>query len=154
MKIYFWGAARTVTGSAHYIKVNGKLIMLDCGLYQGRRKRANQINRSFRFPPSEVDCVVLSHAHIDHSGNLPNMVRHGFNGSIYATHPTAHLSEVMLKDSGIRQKYNLIIIAIKKPNDDMVFNPSFETKIESGDTVIAVGEDANLLKLEKVLNPN
>jgi metallo-beta-lactamase family protein len=100
MKIYFWGAARTVTGSAHYLKVNGKLILLDFGLFQGHRKEANQINRSFRFPAKDVDAVVLSHAHIDHSGNLPNLVKHGYDGPIYTTHVTAHLCELMLKDSG------------------------------------------------------
>lgn len=100
MKLYFWGAARTVTGSAHYLKVNGKLIVLDFGMFQGRRKQANQINRSFRFPAKDVDAVILSHAHIDHSGNLPNLVKHGFEGPIYTTHATADLCELMLKDSG------------------------------------------------------
>ena len=69
MKIHFWGAAQTVTGSAHYIEVNGKKILLDCGLFQGRRKDTYRINTEFKFPPEEIDAVVLSHAHIDHSGN-------------------------------------------------------------------------------------
>ncbi len=85
MEIHFWGAAQTVTGSAHYIRANGHTLLLDCGLFQGRRSETFAINRSFRFPPKEVDAVVLSHAHIDHSGNLPNLVRHGFEGPIYAT---------------------------------------------------------------------
>ncbi|MBT6151508.1 MAG: MBL fold metallo-hydrolase, partial [Chloroflexi bacterium] len=100
MKIHFWGAAQTVTGSAHYIEVNGKKILLDCGLFQGRRKDTYRINTEFKFPPEEIDAVVLSHAHIDHSGNLPNLVKHGFDGPIYAQSATAHLADYMLRDSG------------------------------------------------------
>jgi metallo-beta-lactamase family protein len=99
MEIHFWGAARTVTGSAHYLRVNGHTILLDCGLFQGRRKDTYTVNRSFRFPPSSIDAVLLSHAHIDHSGNLPNLAKHGYQGPIYATHSTVHLCELMLKDS-------------------------------------------------------
>jgi metallo-beta-lactamase family protein len=99
MQINFWGAANTVTGSAHYIRANGHTLLLDCGLFQGRRSETYSANRSFRFPPKEVDAVVLSHAHIDHSGNLPNLVSHGFKGPIYATESTKHLCELMLMDS-------------------------------------------------------
>ena len=72
MKLGFHGAARTVTGSRHLLRLNGHRLLLDCGLYQGRRKETYQRNLNFPFPPSSVDAVVLSHAHIDHSGNLPN----------------------------------------------------------------------------------
>lgn len=99
MEIHFWGAAKTVTGSAHYIHVNGYNILLDCGLFQGRRKDTYAVNRSFCIPPAKVDAVVLSHAHIDHSGNLPNLAKHGFTGPIYATHVTTALCKIMLKDS-------------------------------------------------------
>jgi metallo-beta-lactamase family protein len=99
MDIHFWGAARTVTGSAHYLKINGQTLLLDCGLFQGRRSEAFSTNRSFRFPPEEVDAVVLSHAHIDHSGNLPNLVQHGYDGPIYATSSTVDLCKLMLMDS-------------------------------------------------------
>lgn len=100
MKIHFYGAAQTVTGSAHYLEINGKKLLLDCGLFQGRRKDANKINRFFRFNPKEIDAVILSHAHIDHSGNLPNLVKKGFRGSIHAHAATTHLAELMLQDSG------------------------------------------------------
>ncbi len=100
MKITFHGAARTVTGSQHLVDVNGKRILLDCGLYQGPRREAEKRNRNFPFDPKKVDAVVLSHAHIDHSGNLPNLVKSGYKGPIYATEATTHLTGVMLMDSG------------------------------------------------------
>jgi metallo-beta-lactamase family protein len=71
--------------------VNGKRILLDCGLYQGRRSEANYRNRHFMFPPGEIDALVLSHAHIDHSGLIPNLTRQGYHGPIYATHATQDL---------------------------------------------------------------
>jgi len=99
MKITFWGAARTVTGSMHHLEVAGKRFLLDCGLYQGRRKDAENRNRDFPFPARSIDSVVLSHAHIDHSGNLPGLVRNGFEGPIYTTPPTIDLCQSMLRDT-------------------------------------------------------
>jgi metallo-beta-lactamase family protein len=85
MKITFCGAAGTTTGSQHLLEVNGQKILLDCGLYQGRREKSHEVNCCFPyFEPSELDCVVLSHAHIDHAGNLPNLCRKGFKGNIYS----------------------------------------------------------------------
>ena len=100
MNLTFHGAARTVTGSMHLLEIGQKKILLDCGLYQGRRKESFLRNRSFPFPPEEIDAVILSHAHIDHSGNLPNLVKQGYQGPIYATSATAHLDNIMLLDSG------------------------------------------------------
>jgi metallo-beta-lactamase family protein len=79
--------------------VNGSTILLDCGLFQGRRADTYTVNRSFLYPPSTIDAVLLSHAHIDHSGNLPNLAKHGYDGPIYATHSTVNLCELMLMDS-------------------------------------------------------
>ena len=107
MKIHFNGAARTVTGSQHLIEVNGSKLLLDCGLYQGRRADTYKQNLSFGFDPTRLDAVVLSHAHIDHSGNLPNLVKSGFSGPIYATPPTATLGEVMLMDSAHIQESDI-----------------------------------------------
>ncbi|MDQ3022604.1 MAG: MBL fold metallo-hydrolase [Bacteroidota bacterium] len=99
MKIKFCGADRTVTGSQHLLEVNGKKILLDCGLYQGRREESYDINRNFLFDPKELHCVVLSHAHIDHSGNLPSLYAKGFDGDIYSTTATRDLCSIMLLDS-------------------------------------------------------
>jgi metallo-beta-lactamase family protein len=99
MKLKFCGAAGTTTGSQHLLEINGKRILLDCGLYQGHRKDAYEINCCFpHFDPASVDVVVLSHAHIDHSGNLPNLAKKGFKGSIFATNATRDLCQIMLRD--------------------------------------------------------
>ncbi len=99
MKLKFCGAAGTTTGSQHLLEVNGKRILLDCGLYQGSRKDAYDINCCFPlFDPKGIDLVILSHAHIDHSGNLPNLAKRGFTGNIYATHATRDLCQIMLAD--------------------------------------------------------
>ena len=100
MRIHFEGAAQTVTGSQHLLEINGKLLLLECGIYQGRRADFYEVNRHFPFAPSKLDAVILSHAHIDHSGNLPNLVRQGYDGPIYVTPPTAELANFMLQDSG------------------------------------------------------
>ncbi|MGD9092198.1 MAG: MBL fold metallo-hydrolase [Anaerolineales bacterium] len=100
MNITFHGAAHTVTGSQHLINVNGHNLLLDCGLFQGRRRESYQRNLNFAFDPSAVDAVILSHAHIDHSGNLPSLIKKGYKGPIYATDATAHLTNLMLLDSG------------------------------------------------------
>ncbi|MBT4385139.1 MBL fold metallo-hydrolase [Candidatus Peregrinibacteria bacterium] len=114
MKLHFRGANKEVTGSRHLLEVNGKKILLDCGLYQGHRKEEQEKNRNFGFEPEEVDYVLLSHAHIDHSGNLPNLVKQGFNGPIYCTHATADLLSYMLMDSAYIQEREVEYINKKK----------------------------------------
>jgi metallo-beta-lactamase family protein len=99
MKLTFWGAAGTVTGSMHHLQVDGRRYLLDCGLYQGRRQEAAERNRTLPFPAASVDAVVLSHAHIDHSGNLPTLVKNGFAGPIFTTPPTVDLCDAMLRDT-------------------------------------------------------
>ncbi len=99
MKLTFWGAAGTVTGSMHLVESGSKRILLDCGLYQGRRKDADRKNRHLPFPAPSIDAVILSHAHIDHSGNLPTLVRNGFAGPIFTTPATLDLCNWMLRDT-------------------------------------------------------
>ncbi len=99
LSISFEGAARTVTGSRHRIRFGPRQWLFDCGLYQGHRDEAERINRTFRFAPADLDAVVLSHAHLDHTGNLPTLVAQGFRGLIHATPPTADLCGVLLPDS-------------------------------------------------------
>jgi metallo-beta-lactamase family protein len=107
MQLQFCGGAQTVTGSQILIAVNGKKILYECGLFQGRREESYRKNLTFLFNPAEIDSVVLSHAHIDHSGNLPNLVKHGFRGSIYATPATIDLCRIMLRDSAYLQEKDL-----------------------------------------------
>ena len=99
VKLTFYGAAGTVTGSMHHLESNGKRYLLDCGMYQGRRKDAEARNRTFPFKPSSIDAVLISHAHIDHTGILPLLVKNGFSGPIYATPATADLCNWMLRDT-------------------------------------------------------
>jgi metallo-beta-lactamase family protein len=97
--VTFWGAARTVTGSMHQLDACGRSLLLDCGLFQGRRAKSRLRNQRFPFRPKDIDAVLLSHAHIDHCGNLPNLVRQGFAGPIYCTPATRALTGVMLGDA-------------------------------------------------------
>jgi metallo-beta-lactamase family protein len=99
MRITFCGAAQTVTGSQHLVEANGHRVLLDCGLYQGRRDEARKRNTYFPYDPKRLDCVILSHAHMDHAGNLPTLVRAGFRGPIHCTAATADVTAIMLKDS-------------------------------------------------------
>ncbi|MEW6428893.1 MAG: MBL fold metallo-hydrolase [Thermodesulfobacteriota bacterium] len=114
MKLTFFGAARTVTGSQHHLEVNNRRLLLDCGLFQGKRKEAFALNRSGFTAGDLVDAVVLSHAHIDHSGNIPSLVRNGFAGDIYATAATRDLCAVMLKDSGSIQEKDVEYVNRKR----------------------------------------
>jgi len=108
MKLKFCGAAGTTTGSQHLLEINGKRILLDCGLYQGSRSHAYEVNCGFpHFDPKTIDLVILSHAHIDHSGNLPNLSRKGFRGNIYSTHATRDLCQIMLADSARIQQSDI-----------------------------------------------
>jgi metallo-beta-lactamase family protein len=107
MKLTFHGAAGTTTGSRHLLEVGGHRVLLDCGLFQGRRAESYERNQRFTFDPASVDAVILSHAHIDHSGNLPNLCRNGFRGNIYSTHATRDLCQIMLSDAAKIQAHDV-----------------------------------------------
>lgn len=114
MEITFAGAARTVTGSQHLLRINGHQLLLECGLFQGRRADTYAINRNFPFDPSSLDAVILSHSHIDHCGNLPNLVRQGFGKSIHATPSTVDLTDLTLRDSGHIQESDIVYLNKKR----------------------------------------
>jgi metallo-beta-lactamase family protein len=124
--VTFWGAARTVTGSMHLIQAGRRKILLDCGLFQGKRAEAWKRNSEFPFNPSDIDIVVLSHAHIDHCGNLPHLTRRGFRGPIYCTPATRDLTAVMLADSAKIQAEDAEHLNRHKRPGDPVIQPLYE----------------------------
>src|SRR5580698_1689346 len=120
MNLTFHGAAGAVTGSMHELEVGGRRYLLDCGMFQGRRKESERLNRDFPIDASSIEAVVLSHAHIDHSGRLPLLVKSGFGGPIYATSASADLCQAMLKDTGHIAESDAEFVNHKHPDDPPV----------------------------------
>jgi len=149
MKITFEGAAQTVTGSRHLIEVNGHKILLDCGLFQGKRDENYEKNQHFEFDAASLDAVILSHAHIDHSGNLPNLVKCGFRGSIYATPPTATLGDIMLQDSAHIQEQDAMYVNKKRAARG---EPAMEPLYTIADAIEAI-ERYYPVKYEEAFSP-
>lgn len=148
MKILFGGAAGEVTGSKHLITFNGKKILLDCGLFQGHRKESDEKNRHFFFDPKELDVVILSHAHMDHSGILPYLVKGGYKGPIYCTHATRDLCNYMLADSAyIQQREVEWMEKKKKKNPEDVVEPLYgiEEVEKTLKSFIAVGYEQSFV---------
>jgi metallo-beta-lactamase family protein len=112
--VTFWGAAQMVTGSMHLLEAGSARVLLDCGLYQGRRDESRRRNAEFPFAAKKISAVLVSHAHIDHCGNLPSLVRHGFDGPIYATPATRDLLAVMLVDSAKIQEEDAAHLNIQR----------------------------------------
>ncbi len=126
MKVKFCGADRVVTGSSHLLQLeNGKKLLLDCGLYQGNDEDMEKYNLNWFFDPKEIDYVVLSHAHIDHSGKLPLLYKHGYRGPIYCTHATRSLSAIMLLDSAKIHEYDAAYESKKTKKE---VKPLYETE--------------------------
>ena len=122
MKIAFHGAARTVTGSKHLLTLkNGKKILLDCGMFQGMGNDTDTLNASFGFTASEVNYLILSHAHIDHSGLIPKLVKDGFTGKIYATPATKDLAAVLMEDSAGIQESDLKFINKRRASEGLTY---------------------------------
>lgn len=136
MKLTFHGAAKTVTGSKHLLTLkNGKQILLDCGLFQGMGKQTDELNASFGFDPSAIDYLILSHAHIDHSGLIPKLVKEGFRGAIYATPATGALAEILLEDSAIIQRDDTKFINKRRAKKGL---PPFEPLYDLEDAALAI----------------
>lgn len=114
MRIHFHGATRTTTGSMYLLEVNGQRLLLECGLYQGRRDESIERNSRFPFDPKSVDAAILSHAHIDHCGNFPNLCKQGFTGNIYSTFATRDLASIMLEDSASIQEADAQFVSKKR----------------------------------------
>jgi metallo-beta-lactamase family protein len=114
MRIHFLGATRTTTGSMYLLELNNQRLLLECGLFQGRRGESVERNRNFPFAPRQIDAVILSHAHIDHCGNLPNLCRQGFEGNICCTFATRDLASIMLEDSAEIQRDDAIFVSKKR----------------------------------------
>lgn len=114
MRLTFWGAARQVTGSMHLVESGATRVLLDCGLMQGHRAEANARNANLPFEAATIDAVLLSHAHVDHCGNLPTLVKHGFDGDIIGTHATQDLTRIMLLDSAKIQEQDAAYLNKKR----------------------------------------
>ena len=120
MKITFDGATNTVTGSKHMLTSPGGMqILLDCGLFQGRGKDTDARNRVFNFDAAQIDAVILSHAHIDHSGNIPLLVKRGFKGKIYCTPATLDLTQILLNDSAHIHENDVVYMNKKRIKNDL-----------------------------------
>ena len=136
MKITFHGAARTVTGSKHLISLNsGKNILLDCGMFQGMGKETDAMNRHFGFDPKTIDYLVLSHAHIDHSGLIPKLVSEGFKGKIFCTPATRELTAVLLEDSAHIQEDDIKYHNKKRKADGLPLLKPLYTSEEAQDAM-------------------
>ena len=135
MKIQFLGATRTTTGSMFLLEINQRNILLECGLFQGKRAESIEQNRHFTFDPGRIDAVVLSHAHIDHCGNLPNLCRQGFTGSIYCTFATRDLASIMLEDSAEIQRADAEFVSRKRARQNL---PPVEPLYTARDAEMAV----------------
>jgi metallo-beta-lactamase family protein len=137
MQLSFHGAARTVTGSKHLLTLdNGFKVLLDCGLFQGMGQQTDELNRNFGFDPATVGVLLLSHAHIDHSGLIPKLVKEGFRGQIICTRATKDLAAILLKDSAFIQKEDTKYINKKRLKKDL---PLFEPMYSVKDTDEALG---------------
>jgi len=137
MRINFHGAAHTVTGSQHLLEINDSKLLLDCGLYQGKRAETYERNLNFAYDVKTVNAVILSHAHIDHAGNLPNLVKQGYQGHIFATHATVELASLMILDSAHIQESDAQFVNKKRAQrGETPIEPLYTT--EDAEDVVAM----------------
>jgi metallo-beta-lactamase family protein len=136
MFLQFCGAAQTVTGAQVLIGVNGRRILLECGLFQGRRRESYDRNQTFMFDPESLCAVILSHAHIDHSGNIPNLIKHGCKGPVFCTRATADLCAIMLRDSAYLQSKDIEWVNKRRRNSHQ---PEIKPLYTLGDVEASLG---------------
>lgn len=149
MKLSFHGATRSVTGSRHLIEAEGGRVLFDCGLFQGRRDEAESRNRDLGFDAKSVDAVLLSHAHIDHSGALPVLAKHGFFGKVFATRATADLTDVMLADSAHIQESDCLYVNRKEGRTDS----RCRRPLYTGDDAQAIMRQFAAVRYQEVASP-
>lgn len=145
MKLTTLGGTQTVTGSMHLLEHLGHTLLIDCGLYQGKREESYRVNLNFPFDPRKIDAMVLTHAHIDHSGNIPNLVKQGFAGRIYCTYATMDLATIMLLDSGhIQEKDVEFVNKKRRSRGEPLIEPIYTQKdaVEAEDSFKPVWYDA------------
>jgi metallo-beta-lactamase family protein len=135
MDITFIGAARTVTGSLHLFEYKNQKFLLECGMFQGHREEAERINSTFPFKPRDIKAVILSHAHIDHSGNLPNLVRRGFGGPVFCTDATKDIASLLLIDSAKIQQYDFEYLNKKRTERGLPPKEPLYTITDAEDTL-------------------
>src|SRR5918912_1259883 len=141
MEVEFSGAAREVTGSCHILRANGKTVLLDCGMFQGKRKESDAKNRRLPLPVDEIDAVVLSHAHIDHAGRLPFLVAEGYAKRIWATAATRDLCAYMLADSAhIQEKDAEFLVRHGKPAVPPLYTMRDAVRVQELTTGVPYGQ--------------
>ena len=142
MHVRFWGAARAVTGSMHLLEVGGRRVLVDCGMIQGKRKQAYELNRHLPFDAGSVDAVLLTHAHADHSGNLPGLARQGFRGRIYCTPATRDLCAWTLRDAAHIQEADVAYVNERRQRrGEAPFQPLYTMKdaLDALELFVSVG---------------
>ncbi|HSV09221.1 MAG TPA: MBL fold metallo-hydrolase, partial [Hanamia sp.] len=150
MNLSFHGAARTVTGSKHLLSLKNDInILLDCGLFQGMGADTDPLNSEFGFDPASISFVLLSHAHIDHSGLLPKLVKEGFEGKIYCTQATGELAEILLHDSAEIQTYETEYINKKRAAHNLEPN----APLYSHEDVMKSVKHFEVIEYDKPFNP-
>jgi metallo-beta-lactamase family protein len=133
--ITFIGAARTVTGSLHLFEYHRQKFLFECGLYQGHRDEAERINRTFPFKPKDIKAVILSHAHVDHSGNLPYLTKCGFSGPIYCTPATKDIASLLLLDSAKIHEYDISYLNKKLKKEGLPLKEPLYTAEDAEKTI-------------------
>jgi len=141
MQLHFFGATRTTTGSMFLLEINRQRLLFECGLFQGKRDESIERNRNFPFDPRSLDAVVLSHAHIDHCGNLPNLCRQGYTGNVYCTFATRDLAAIMLEDSAEIQRADAEYVSKKRAKKGQ---PPVQPLYSAGDAEKAVRQFVSL----------